>query len=334
MTTRAVAAAFVAMLVVAAAGGALWLRHQLDRPGPADAVDLVIPAGLSGREVLDLLHERDLLPSRLAGRLYLRVRAADRWLHYGHYRFPARSRPVDVLERILDGRIEQLTVTVPEGSTVSEVAAVMVAAGVGTEAAWSAVAARTDWIADLAPEATSVEGFLFPDTYQFAVGIGTDDAAHHLVEKFRSVWTRSVARAPEPWGGPLEVVTLASMVEAETSLDDERARVAGVFVNRLRRGMLLQCDPTVAYALKRRGEWRGRLLRIHWQLDDPYNTYRYPGLPPGPINSPGEAALRAALDPERHDYLYFVASPDGGHAFSTTLAAHNRAVARWLRSRR
>ena len=97
--------------------------------------------------------------------------------------------------------------------------------------------------------------------------------------------------------------------------------------------MLLQCDPTVVYALERRGEWRGRLLRRHWQIDDPYNTYRYPGLPPGPINSPGRASLAAAMDPEKHKYLYFVASPGGGHAFSATLAEHERAVARLYASR-
>ena len=97
---------------------------------------------------------------------------------------------------------------------------------------------------------------------------------------------------------------------------------------------LLQCDPTVVFALKRRDEWTGRLLRIHWGVDDPYNTYRYPGLPPGPINSPGRAAIRAAISPEEHRFLYFVASPDGGHSFSRTLTEHNQAVARWQRSRR
>ncbi|MGD8439520.1 MAG: endolytic transglycosylase MltG, partial [Holophagae bacterium] len=297
-------------------------------------VALDIPEGSSGRAVLDQLHDRGLLPSVTAGRLYLRAAGDGRWLHYGHYRLPAGSRPVDVLERLLDGRIEQLTVTVVEGSTVAETADQMTAAGVGSEAEWLAAAKRTEWIADLVPEAASLEGFLFPDTYQFAVGIGVDAAAHHLVQRFRLVWDRVRAAGPEPWGEPLEIVTLASMVEAETAIDVERRRIAGVFVNRLRRGMLLQCDPTVVYALKRRGEWHGRLLRIHWQVDDPYNTYRYPGLPPGPINSPGEAALRAALDPETHDYLYFVASPDGGHAFSETLADHNQAVAAWRRSRR
>ncbi len=334
MTRRTAAAALIALLAVTASCAALWLRHQLFRPCPNPVVDLVVPEGLSARDVLVLLHERDLLPSKTAGLLYLRLQGAGRWPHYGAYRIEPGSRPVDVLERILDGRIEQLTVTVAEGSTLSEIAALMTQAGIGTQADWSAAAARSVLISDLAPGAPSLEGFLFPDTYRFAVGISADDAVRHLIGRFRSVFDRARAGRPEPWGSPLEVVTLASMVEAETGLADERVRVAGVFVNRLRRGMLLQCDPTVVYALKRRGEWRGRLLRVHWQIDDPYNTYRFPGLPPGPINSPGEAALRAALEPERHDYLYFVASPSGGHTFSKSLAEHNRAVADWQRSRR
>jgi len=154
------------------------------------------------------------------------------------------------------------------------------------------------------------------------------------VKRFEEVWEEETRGAGELWGSTLEIVTLASMVEAETSLEDERRLIAGVFANRLRRGMLLQCDPTVVYALKRRGEWKGRLLRVHWEIDDPYNTYRHPGLPPGPINSPGRAALAAAIRPATTSYLYFVARPGGGHAFSKTLSEHNRAVAQLLSSRR
>jgi UPF0755 protein len=241
---------------------------------------------------------------------------------------------VDVLEQLLEGRVEMVTVTVVEGSDVAAVAAQMAATGIGTEAEWLAIADRVEWIADLAPEAGSLEGFLFPDTYQFAVGIGVETAARHLVDRFRLVWSEERARSLDAWGDVYEVVTLASMVEAETPLPEERPRVAGVFVNRLRRGMLLQCDPTVVFALKRRGEWTGRLLRVHWGVDDPYNTYRYPGLPPGPINSPGRASIRATLAPEEHRYLYFVASPGGGHEFSASLAEHNRAVARWQKRKR
>jgi UPF0755 protein len=214
------------------------------------------------------------------------------------------------------------------------VAEVFIAAGLCDTTDWESILSQGRWVHDVVPDADSLEGFLFPDTYRFAVGLSAEAAARHLVNRFRSVWIEETDRAPDPWGSTLELVTLASMVEAETSVPDERPRIAGVFTNRLRRGMLLQCDPTVVYALKRRGEWTGRLLRRHWQTDDPYNTYRYPGLPPGPINSPGRAALAAVLDPEDHDYLYFVASPEGGHYFSKTLREHERAVGRWMSSRR
>jgi len=337
MNLRHVALAAVASVIAGLAvigGSALWLWTQLYEYRSPNAVELTIPEGLSGREILDILNDNDLLPSTLAGRIYLRFAAKGRSIRFGSYRIAAASRPVDVLDRLLDGRVEMISVTVVEGSDLETVAAQMAAAGIGGEADWLTAAGRVDWVEDLAPEATSLEGFLFPDTYQFAEGIGVETAARHLVDRFRAVWADEVAGAPELWGTVFDVVILASLVEAETALASERGRVAGVYLNRLRRGMLLQCDPTVVFALKRRNEWNGRLFRIHWGVDDPYNTYRYPGLPPGPINSPGREAIRAAIAPDEHGYLYFVASPDGGHAFSRTLAEHNQAVARWQRSRR
>jgi len=331
---------YVSLLLVlvvtagAVGGAAAWGWRQLYGGGIAEAAELNIPPGLAGWQVLELLHERDLLPSPTMGRLYLRAAADGRSIRWGSYRFPAGSRPVDVLERLLDGRVELISVTITEGSDLSAVATQMAAAGIGTEADWLAMVDRTDLIADLMPSAPSLEGFFFPETYHFAEGVSVETAARHLVERFRTVWTEELAAAGPLWGDGFEVVILASLVEAETGVAAERARVAGVYLNRLRRGMLLQCDPTVVYALKRRGEWTGRLLRVHWGVDDVYNTYRHPGLPPGPINSPSRAALGAAMTPEEHRYLYFVAAPDGGHAFSRTLAEHNRAVARWQRSRR
>lgn len=324
----------ILIVAIAAAGTAGWVWNELYGVRSSADTEIVIPEGLTGREVLALLHREDLLPSILAGRLYLRIAAQGRSIRFGHYRIQGGSRPADVLDRLLAGRVEMLLVTVVEGSDLATVAAEMAAAGIGNVDDWLEVANRVEWVADVAPEATSLEGFFFPDTYQFAVGIAVEAAARHLVDRFHAVWDEERVQVSELWGDAFDVVILASLVEAETALPGERGRVAGVYLNRLRRGMLLQCDPTVVFALKRRGEWTGRLLRIHWGVDDPYNTYRYPGMPPGPINSPGRAALRAALAPDEHRYLYFVASPEGGHHFSTTLAEHNQAVARWQRSRR
>ncbi len=325
-------AAAAAVIVAAVCGwsfyDAMW-GYRL----PMD-VAFEIDEGQSASRVLAELERRNVVPSARAARLYLRMWASQRAFHHGRFNFPAGSRPIDVVERVLEGEVEMVTVTVIEGSDRSEISRTMSAAGIGTDDDWIAIVDSALWLAELAPAATSLEGFLFPDTYRFAVGTSAERAARHLVDTFLEVWREETAALTEPWASVLEIVTLASMVEAETSIDDERARIAGVFVNRLRRGMLLQCDPTVVYALKRTHQWQGRLLRIHWKLDDPYNTYRYGGLPPGPINSPGRASLSAALNPAATPELYFVANPDGGHTFSTTLAAHNRAVARLLASRR
>jgi len=324
-------AALVLVVVASAAVAAhrtLW--RQLDNP----PVELEVEPGSSARRVLDQLAESGLLPSRFAGRVYLAVCGTGRSLHFGHYRVAARTRPVDVLERLLQGIVETIRVTVVEGSLAGELGELCASAGVGTAEQWQRTIRRGELVTDIAPEASSLEGFLFPDTYLFAVGISADEAAGHMVARFREVWRELSARTDPVPGSSFETVTLASLVEAETSVPEERARIAGVFRNRLRRGMLLQCDPTVVYALKQAGRWQGRLLRRHWLLDDPYNTYRYPGLPPGPINSPGRAALAAALAPESHSFLYFVARPGGGHTFSQTLAEHNRAVAELRRARR
>jgi UPF0755 protein len=314
--------------------GGLWYHHSLWGTRSEQPVELEIVEGSTARDILSQLHREELIPSVLAARIYLKTRRPGRALYYGHYRFPRSSRPVDVLESILSGEVEMFSVTIVEGSEVSEIGEQFAALGLGTIDEWRGYSVRTEWIEDVAPDATSLEGFFFPDTYRFAVGISAERVARHLVDRFREVWSEEERKAGELWGSTLEIVTLASLVEAETSLEEERPLIAGVFANRIRRGMLLQCDPTVIYALKRRNEWSGRLYRIHWEVDDPYNTYRYPGLPPGPINNPGRAALAAAMHPQATAYLYFVAKPGGGHAFSKTLTEHNRAVARLMSSRR
>ena len=260
-------------------GAALWLHHSLFGARSSAGVALEIPAGRSAREILAGLRRDGLMPSPLAGRIYIRARAGGRHLHYGQYFFAAGCRPVDALEKILDGNVEMFEVTVVEGSDTAAIRDQFVDLGVGSVDEWQKLETRTDWLAAIVPDANSLEGFFFPDTYRFAVGIPAAVAAQHMVGRFIDVWREERLTVDGLWGSPLEVVTLASLVEAETSLAAERGLVAGVFVNRLERGMLLQCDPTVVFALKRRNEWKGRLYRVHWEVDDPYNTYRYPGLP-------------------------------------------------------
>jgi UPF0755 protein len=325
----AVALLLAAVTAAGAAGYWALLRH-----GPQYEVALEVAPGASASAVLTDLKDHGLLPSVAAGKLYVRLLAEGRSLHFGHYQIPANSRPIDVLEQLLDGRVKTIEVTIVEGTGIDGILDRFAAAGINQVSDWQEVIQHAEWVHDIAPRAGSLEGFLFPETYRFSIGISAETAAQHMVERFHKVWEEETRHVIPSWGTPLEVVTLASLVEAETSIAEERPRIAGVFLNRLRRGMLLQCDPTVVYALKQLGQWQGRLLRLHWQIDHPYNTYRYPGLPPGPINSPGREALRAAIQPESHTYLYFVANPAGGHTFSRSLREHNRAVARLQRSQR
>ncbi len=324
----------VAAALIAAAGSGLWLHHMLWGTRSEASVSLEIEAGSPARRIIEQFHDHGLVPSPLAARLYLRARAEGRSMHFGRYLFDAGLRPVDVLEMALDGNLEMFEVTLVEGDSAAEVGDVFSALGIGGHEVWLSLLSRVEWIAPVVPDAPTLEGFFFPDTYRFAVGIDAGAVAHHLTDRFLEVWREERKEVDALWGSPLEIVTLASLVEAETSIAEERPLVAGVFVNRLRRGMLLQCDPTVVYALERRNEWRGRLLRVHLDVDDPYNTYRYPGLPPGPINCPGRAAIAAALNPASTPFLYFVAKPGGGHTFSRTLAEHNRAVAQLRAARR
>jgi UPF0755 protein len=324
----------VALLLVAVAAAGCAGYWTLLRPGPQHEVSLEVAPGASATAVLADLKGHDLLPSVTAGKLYIRLLAEGRSLHFGHYQIPAGSRPIDVLEQLLEGRVKTIEVTIVEGTSIDDIFDRLTAAGINQSSDWQEVIRHAEWVHDIAPRARSLEGFLFPETYRFSIGVSAETAAQHMVERFHKVWEEETRIGVPTWGTPLEVVTLASLIEAETSLAEERPRIAGVFLNRLRRGMLLQCDPTVVYALKQLGQWQGRLLRLHWQTDHPYNTYRYPGLPPGPINSPGREALRAAIQPESHTYLYFVANPAGGHTFSRSLREHNRAVARLQRSQR
>jgi UPF0755 protein len=184
-------------------------------------------------------------------------------------------------------------------------------------------------IRDIAPGAPSLEGFLFPATYEFPRHMTGKDMTAAMVKKFRQEWLTLPDTAPTPHQSIQEIVTLASLVERETPRPEERPHVAGVFENRLRIGQPLQCDPTVAYALTLAGAYSGKLDGGDLHFASPYNTYRNRGLPPGPIANPGEAALRAALDPPPTEDLYFVANTEGGHFFSKTLEEHDRNVTRY-----
>ncbi len=327
----------LALVAIAALGaGAGWLDSQITRPyrgHRAEKVFVDIPRGTSRWRIAGILRQNDVIRNRLAFAIFSDWHVR-RPLEAGEYLFdhPVNSR--EVFWKIARGQIFVRTVTVPEGWTMYDIAAELDRQQICSRDDFLAAARDTSQISDFAPHATSVEGFLFPSTYEFTRHTTCEQVVKRMVQNFRAVWESLGATETPALPGPLtpeQVITLASLVERETPKAEERPIVAGVFYNRLRRGYPLQCDPTVQYALELAGRPEKSVRPKDLQIDSPYNTYRHRGLPPGPIANPGEASLHAALSPAQTDYLYFVANDQGGHFFGRTLAEHNRNVARLRR---
>jgi UPF0755 protein len=261
------------------------------------------------------------------------VRGSARRLKAGEYEFARGASTLDVLRQIESGRVRQHLVLQPEGATVSELARALEAQRLARADDVLRVAADSAFLAAQGIEGPSVEGYLFPDTYQFVRGMKVEEMLARMVQRMRAKLTPEVLARARTRGLTIhQLLTLASIVEREAAVPEEQPLVAAVFWNRLQLDMPLQADPTVQYAL---GKERRTLSRSDLHTDHPFNTYRHPGLPPGPIASPGMGAIAAALDPAPVKYLYFVAiSPDDRrHHFSTTVEEHNAAVARYRHSR-
>lgn len=327
-------------LVLAAAGAfAAWVRWEVSRPykgyaAPNTFVD--IPRGTSRRGIAVLLQQNRVVRSRIAFEAYSRWEKRHT-LQAGEYMFDQPVSAREAFWKIASGRVYVHTVAVPEGWTMFEIAEALERDGLCRRDDFLAAARDPSLVRDLAPGARNLEGFLFPATYQFSRHTTPKEIAATMVEHFRAVWAPLAQSDPAGIGGPgnslpvQKVVEMASLVERETPRPEERPLVASVFYNRLKQGYLLQCDPTVQYALALAGRFTPSLRPEDLRVDSPYNTYLHRGLPPGPIANPGEASLRAALDPAHTDYLYFVANTQGGHFFSSTLAEHNRNVVRYRR---
>jgi len=287
---------------------------------------LVVPAGATLGQVVDTLGARGVVHGAGLFGLYARARGAAPQIKAGHYEIPAPSSWSSVVRRLTRGEVLSEPMTVPEGFTLAQMAPRIAAVSglpVDSVLAFLRGAGAAEALTVPGP---GLEGYLFPDTYFLASGVPVEVVVRAMVDRYHSVWTQERrARLEEIGLTEQEVVTLASIVQAEARHPEEMPRIAGVYHNRLERGWLLQADPTVLYAL---GGYRERLLfaAIDSVADNPYNTYAFAGLPPGPIGSPGEAAIDAALRPDEHDFLYFVAWPDGTHIFTRTLAEHNQAA--------
>lgn len=297
-------------------------------PGSSRVVE--IPKGLPSSRILERLRREGVLRDDVLPLIYLKILHRGESLKAGPYRFEGAESPSQVIDKMIAGEVVLQSVTVREGLDRFAVGELMSKDGFGTKAEWRRLTADPTLIDDLAPNATSLEGYLFPDTYTLAPGTPAGTIVRTMVENFRHHFGNELAYISS--GLDIQqTVTLASIVEMEAKREDERALIAGVYLNRLHRGMLLQADPTVIYALKLAGRWDGNIRRVDLEIDSPYNTYRHPGLPPGPIASPGLASLRAAAHPAATRFLYFVSRNDGSHVFASSLAEHNRNVNEYQR---
>ncbi|MFN3286282.1 MAG: endolytic transglycosylase MltG [bacterium] len=312
-------------MVAAATSAAALVAWSGAPPGSGQPVVVVIPAGADAGQVADLLHRHGVVRSPLLFRLWARWRGLEGRIQAGEYRFSPAEGVHEILRRLTAGDVVRYRLVFPEGLTAEDVARRLEEQGVVGAEAFLEEVGRADryWIPQMEGNTSGrLEGYLFPDTYEFPRGLPADRVVATMVARFREA-TAELWSSPRPLGlSPYEVVTVASLIEREARQDAERPRIAGVLYNRLRRGMPLQVDATVLYALR---EHKERVLYRDLEVDSPYNTYRRTGLPPGPIANPGLESLRAALHPETHEYLYYVARPDGTHVFSRTLAEHERA---------
>jgi len=318
----------VALALLGAAGGAAGVHWALSprTPGAAEVVFMVAP-GASLGEIAGSLEREGLVRSAGAVEWIARLRGQSGALRSGEYALSAAQSPSAILAHLASGRTLTYPVVLPEGFTTAQIGARLASEGLVDAESFARAVRDPALIASLGISAPSLEGYLFPETYFLPRGLAADEVARILAEQFLAVWREIEPLAAAQGLTQHEVVTLASIVEKETGVSEERALVAGVFRNRLRRRMRLESDPTVIYGI---AGFDGNLRRS--DLEDaanPYNTYRIAALPPGPIASPGEASLRAVVSPAPSSYLYFVARNDGTHTFSSSYREHSRAVERY-----
>ena len=313
----------------AAAAGAWWVSRQVQTPfqgfeGPERFVE--IPMGASTAAISRQLADAGVVRDQWTFRAAVWWSGRARALQAGEYRFEGPATPLDVVGRIAEGRVFGRPVTFPEGLTLAEMAGIFEMRGFGPAKAFLTAARNPAPVADLDAAARDLEGYLFPSTYALSRTDTADDLVMMMVAQFRSVWDQAVKDRDVKGMSVREVLALASLIEKETAAPTERPMVSAVYRNRLDRRMPLQADPTVVYALSRAGRYSGNIRKVDLDIDSPYNTYRYPGLPPGPIAAPGRAAIEAALAPADVPYLFFVSRNDGTHVFAETLTQHNANV--------
>ncbi|MBU0507875.1 endolytic transglycosylase MltG [bacterium] len=315
-----VVVAFALSILLALEVFSRFLLEGSSLEGPRRMVEVTIPQGAGVAQIASILHEQELIEYPVLFRYAVRIMGADTRIQAGRVSLASGQSLIELIRNLTRAKAVGKSVTIVEGSTATEIAGKLREVLSVDSAAFMAAVNDGQFVHDLGLEGTSLEGYLFPDTYYIAVDTEPRRIASRMVANFRNRMPgdlpERLARSSLSLHG---MITLASIIEWETMLQGEARIISSVYHNRLRRGMLLQADPTVAYALGRRPS---RLYYSDLRVDSPYNTYRYEGLPPGPINNPGLASINAALNPQTTGYLYFVANGDGTHTFTSTLDEH------------
>jgi len=309
------------ILLVVAVLAVIYVKKRTEQKGPlSDSIMVNIERGMSSQQVATVLVEDNVISNDLIFRILLKYHNVENKIKAGEYEFEPRVSMLEVMDKLLKGDVVYYKVTIPEGYTVGQVLYVL---------------SMNDKLSG-EYEKTPSEGMILPETYTFQKNEDRNFIINRAIQamnaKLQEMWNNRDDNLP--YKNMYELLIMASIIEKETSVDSERALVASVFVNRLRKGMKLQTDPSVIYALTEGKEELKRLLtRKDLMIDNEYNTYRYVGLPPTPICNPGEASLYAAAHPADTEYLYFVANGDGGHNFAKSLREHNHNVANWKKKK-
>jgi UPF0755 protein len=322
------------LLIGAALGGYTFLNRQYAPVDPGDnrPIDVRISANSTARGIAVQLKDKGLIRSERSFLSYCRKEGLDSQLKAGHYIFTRSQSVAEIAGAIARGAVVTQTITIPEGYTVAQIGKLCVEQGICTDAEWEQAVQEEypfEFLENVSERAENrLEGFLFPDTYVIPEDITAREIIQHMLATFDGIWQKELAAEALQTGLTMnEIVTLASLIEREAQVGAEREVISGVIYNRLERGMLLQIDASVLYCMPNH---KATVTYADLEIDNPYNTYKNPGLPPGPIANPGLASLKAAVHPQDHDYLYYVARGDGSHHFSVTYEEHLRAKGRYI----
>ncbi|HEX3010984.1 MAG TPA: endolytic transglycosylase MltG [Syntrophomonadaceae bacterium] len=333
-TTKITGMALVLLFVVLLSLFQFYYTRQLLPVNPRDKkqIDIIIPDNSNARQIAALLKQKRLIRSESVFLTFARRDHLDNQLKAGHYRFARNQSVKEIAESIAEGRIVTKSFTIPEGFTVQQIGELLVSRHICTDKQWTAALQKDynyDFLRKIAPGPHRLEGFLFPDTYSIPDNVTAEQIINIMLKNFDKVWKQDFAATASRKNMDLyKTVVVASMVEREAKLDRERKTIAGVIYNRLNRGMPLQIDATVVFAL---GVHKDTVTYQDLEINSPYNTYKYAGLPPGPISCPGKASIEAALNPEKHSYYYYLAQGDGSHYFSKTYAEHLKAKQKYIK---